>query len=88
MRQTVEYTGKTYMLGENTCYWDFFRYFRKWVAEDRFGPISIAEGEYIHHLPGTLFRPDSSRHTRLERGQPVMRMQGRSGALINRLFNI
>ncbi len=63
LRQTVEYTGKTYMLGENTCYWDFFRYFRKWVAEDRFGPISIAEGEYIHHLPGTLFRPDSSRHT-------------------------
>ena len=63
LRQVVEYTGKTYMLGENTCYWDFFRYFRKWVAEDRFGPISIAEGEYIHHLPGTLFRPDSSRHT-------------------------
>ena len=61
LRETVEYTGKTYMLAENTCYWDFFRYFRKWVAEDRFGPISIAEGEYIHHLPATLLRPDGTR---------------------------
>ncbi|MBT5803316.1 MAG: Gfo/Idh/MocA family oxidoreductase [Gemmatimonadetes bacterium] len=61
LRETVEYTGKTYMLAENTCYWDFFRYFRKWVAADRFGPISIAEGEYIHHLPATLMRPDGSR---------------------------
>ena len=54
LRAAVERTGRTYMLGENTCYWDFFRYFRKWVAEDRFGPISIAEGEYLHHLPRTL----------------------------------
>lgn len=63
LRATVEYTGKTYMLAENTCYWDFFRYFRKWVAKDLFGPISIAEGEYIHHLPATLFRPDGTRHS-------------------------
>ena len=48
------------MLGENTCYWDFFRYFRKWVAEDRFGPISIAEGEYLHHLPRTLMPPEGT----------------------------
>ena len=25
--------------------------------------MAAAEGEYIHHLPATLFRPDSSRHT-------------------------
>ena len=31
LRAAVERTGKVYMLGENTCYWDFFRYFRKWV---------------------------------------------------------
>ena len=54
LRAAVERTGKVYMLGENTCYWDFFRYFRKWIAEDRFGPISIAEGEYLHYLPRTL----------------------------------
>jgi predicted dehydrogenase len=60
LRAAVERTGKTYMLGENTCYWDFFRYFRKWVAEDRFGPISIAEGEYLHYLPSTLRLPDGT----------------------------
>src|SRR6185436_76678 len=54
LRAAVQRSGKTYMLGENTCYWDFFRYFRKWVEEDRFGPISIAEGEYLHYLPRTL----------------------------------
>ncbi|HEU5316145.1 MAG TPA: Gfo/Idh/MocA family oxidoreductase, partial [Chloroflexota bacterium] len=54
LRAAVQRTGKTYMLGENTCYWDFFRYFRKWVLEDRFGPISIAEGEYLHYLPRTM----------------------------------
>ena len=43
---------RTYMLGENTCYRDFFRYFRKWVAEDRFGPISIAEGDTWTTCPG------------------------------------
>lgn len=63
LRERVEYTGKTYMLAENTCYWDFFRYFRKWVEADLFGPISIAEGEYIHYLPETLFRPDGTRHS-------------------------
>ena len=63
LRAAVEHSGKTYMLAENCCYWDFFRYFRKWVADDLFGPISIAEGEYIHHLPGTLMRPDATRHT-------------------------
>ena len=61
LRDTVQRTGKTYMMGENTCYWDFFRYIRKWIVEDRFGPLSMAEGEYVHHLPNTLFLPDSSR---------------------------
>ena len=63
LRDAVQRTGKTYMLGENTCYWDFFRYFRKWIQEDRFGPISIAEGEYLHYLPHTLSLPDSTRAT-------------------------
>jgi predicted dehydrogenase len=75
LRAAVERTGKTYMLGENTCYWDFFRYFRKWVAEDRFGPVSIAEGEYLHYLPRTLRLPDGSPITPTE-----ARAQGRTDA--------
>jgi len=60
LRDTVERTGRTYMLAENTCFWDFFRYFRKWVVDDLFGPISIAEGEYLHYLPATLRAPDGT----------------------------
>ena len=63
------------MLGENTCYWDFFRYFRKWVVEDRFGPISIAEGEYLHYLPRTPGCPTARRMTPTE-----ARAQGRADA--------
>ena len=58
LRDAVERSGKTYMLAENTCFWDFFRYFRKWIVDDLFGPISVAEGEYLHYLPNTLRLPD------------------------------
>ena len=75
LRDAAERTGKTYMLGENTCYWDFFRYFRKWVAEDRFGPISIAEGEYLHYLPRTMSLPDGTTVTPSE-----ARARGRTDA--------
>lgn len=61
LRDVVQQTGKSYMLAENTCFWDFFRYWRKWVQEERFGPISIAEGEYLHHLPEMLTAADGSR---------------------------
>jgi predicted dehydrogenase len=76
LRAAVERTGKTYMLGENTCYWDFFRYFRKWIVEDRFGPISIADGEYLHCLPATMDLPDGTRITPTQ-----ARAQGRTDAV-------
>jgi predicted dehydrogenase len=66
LRETVERTGRTYMLGENTCFWDFFRYWRKWVQEERFGAISLAEGEYLHYIPRTLSAPDGTRLTPAE----------------------
>ena len=60
LRDVVERSGRTYMLGENTCYYDFLRYWRKWVLEDRFGPLSMAEAEYVHYLPKTLQFPDGT----------------------------
>ena len=63
LRDAVERTGTLYMMAENTCFWDFFRYFRKWVADDRFGPISLAEGEYVHFIPATLETSDGRRLT-------------------------
>ena len=88
LRATVERTGKTYMLGENTCYWDFFRYFRKWVKEDLFGPISIAEGEYIHYLPATLRLPDSRVLTPARPRQRGIPTPPQSGAQISPPFSI
>jgi predicted dehydrogenase len=61
LRDCVQRTGKTYMLGENSCFLDFLRYWRKWLLEDRFGPVSIAEAEYLHYLPTSLYAPDGSR---------------------------
>jgi len=61
LRDTVERTGKTYMLAENACFWDFLRYWRRWIREGRFGAISIAEAEYLHYLPNTLEASDGTR---------------------------
>jgi len=61
LRDTVHRTGRTYMLGENSCFLDFLRYWRKWLVDDEFGPISLAEGEYVHYLPQTLYLPDGTR---------------------------
>lgn len=55
--------GKQYMLAENSCFLDFLRYWRKWLLEDRFGPVSIAEGEYIHYLPATMMDQTNTGHT-------------------------
>ena len=61
LRDVVERTGRTYMMGENLCFMDFIRYWRRWLIKDRLGPISLAEAEYLHHLPATLHTPDGTR---------------------------
>ncbi len=63
IRDAVQRTGMTYMLGENSCFLDYLRYWRKWLIEDRMGPISLAEAEYLHYIPTTLEAPDSTRYT-------------------------
>jgi len=62
----VERTGKQYMLAENSAFWDFLRYWRKWIKEGRFGAISIAEAEYLHYLPGTLADAEGNQHSPTE----------------------
>ncbi len=59
-------SGRQYMLGENSAFWDFVRYFRKWVVEERIGQVSYAEGEYVHYLPATLVTPGNERTTPLQ----------------------
>jgi len=61
LRDTVERTGRTYMCAENSCFLDFFRYWRKWVLDGRFGEVSCADGEYLHYLPKSLVAADGER---------------------------
>lgn len=77
---TCERTGKQYMLAENSCFLDFLRYWRKWVEEDRFGSISLADGEYLHYLPtsmvdaqGNQFTPTQVRQQDLRDVRPLWR---------------
>jgi len=60
---TKERYDKQYMLAENSCFLDFLRYWRKWVVANRFGPISIADGEYLHYLPGSMIDVEYNQHT-------------------------
>jgi len=58
----TERSGKQYMLAENSAFMDFLRYWHKWIREDRFGPISIAEAEYLHYLPASMVDVDNNRY--------------------------
>lgn len=59
----VEQSGKRYMLAENACFWDFLRYWRKWLVEGRFGAISAADAEYLHFLPTSMITRAGERLT-------------------------
>ena len=54
IRDTAERAGKQYMMGENLCFMDFIRYWRKWIEAGKYGEMSIAEAEYLHYLPSTM----------------------------------
>ncbi|MBU0609948.1 MAG: hypothetical protein KKI08_18835, partial [Armatimonadetes bacterium] len=54
IRDTAERAGKQYMMGENLCFMDFIRYWRKWIEAGKYGEMSIAEAEYLHYLPNTM----------------------------------
>ena len=76
----VERTGKQYMLAENNCFLDFLRYWHKWVRRNQFGPISIAEAEYLHYLPATMhdgdgntYAPSDVRQSNIPNVRPVWR---------------
>ncbi len=70
LRDCVERSGRLYMLGENRSFNYFLSHWRKWYVEGLFGAISLAEAEYLHYLPQTLFARDGTRLSPSEaRGQ-------------------
>ena len=63
---TVKKTGVTYVLAEQTRYWDFVRRWRKMAKQGSFGKIVYAEGAYLHYEPQWDFFTDN------ETGRPVV----------------
>jgi predicted dehydrogenase len=51
---TVKAAKKTYMLGENCCYWPFIRQWDEWIKQGLLGDIFYAEAEYIHNIQELL----------------------------------
>jgi len=50
----VKRTGRTYMMGENYCYFHYVREWKKVVESGKLGEIVYAEGEYIHEIVSLL----------------------------------
>jgi len=46
----VKKSGRTYMMGENYCYFNYVREWQKLVQAGKLGKIYYAEGEYIHEI--------------------------------------
>jgi len=68
---TVKRTGKTYMMGENYCYFHYVRGWRKLVEQKKLGEIFYAEGEYLHEIQHLLVDPDTGRRYWRSRRAPI-----------------
>ena len=64
---TVQRTGKRYMLAENCVYWPFVQEWKTWVREGRLGEIFYCECEYLHPIPTLIIDPKT--------GSPYWRTQ-------------
>jgi len=54
----VRRSGKTYMMGENYCYFHYLREWQKLIDQGKIGKIYYAEGEYIHEIINLLENKD------------------------------
>lgn len=50
LKETVESTGKVYMMAENYCYIPQNQIIRNMVEQGLFGDVYFGEGEYLHEL--------------------------------------
>lgn len=57
---TVEATGKIYMLAENCCYWEHVMMIDRMVEESLFGELTFAECGYVHDCRSLKVKPDGS----------------------------
>jgi predicted dehydrogenase len=68
---TVKRTGQVYMMGENYCYFDYVRQWKKWVAQGKLGEIFYAEGEYLHEIQRLLVDPETGKRYWRSRRAPI-----------------
>ena len=57
--QAVKRTGMTYMMGENMCYYHFFRQWKDWIDQGRLGDIFYAEAEYVHEIQDLIWNKET-----------------------------
>ena len=55
--ETVERTGKTYMMAENTIYFHFLEQWKHWIRDGLIGQVFYAEGQYVHAIRDRIINP-------------------------------
>ncbi|NLB56376.1 MAG: Gfo/Idh/MocA family oxidoreductase [Lentisphaerae bacterium] len=55
----VKQTGKSYMMAENYCYFQYVREWQKIIDQGKLGKIYYAEGEYIHEIMHLMHNKDT-----------------------------
>src|SRR5690606_27282545 len=56
LKETVESTGKVYMMAENYCYIPENQQIMNMVKQGLFGDVYFGEGEYLHDIRSLAFR--------------------------------
>jgi len=69
--ETVERTGRTYMMAENTIYFHFMQTWKKWVRDGLFGTIFYAEGDYVHEIRDRIIDPSTGQAYWRDRRPPL-----------------
>lgn len=59
--ETVEKTGRTYMMAENYCYTREAMMVKHMAEQGLFGDLTYAEGAYIHDCRSLMYYPDGTR---------------------------
>jgi predicted dehydrogenase len=68
---TVKRTGKTYMMGENYCYFHYIREWKQMIEQGKLGQIFYAEGEYLHEIVNLLVDPETGKRYWRSRRAPI-----------------
>jgi predicted dehydrogenase len=69
--ETVKRTGKTYMMGENYCYFHYISEWKQMIEQGKLGQIFYAEGEYLHEIVDLLVDPRTGKRYWRSRRAPI-----------------